>query len=194
MRKASFERVTAESAVSVTLDLDDYASCDVTTTSRMFDHLLAQWAFAARCGLRLDAQSRDGIQHHVVEDAAIALGSALDRALGDRAGIERYACRTVPMDDALVRCALDLGGRGYARVALALASERIEDLQSVLIAHAFSSFATAARSGLHLDALAGSDPHHLAEAAFKALGIASRAAWSIDRAMPLRIPSTKDVV
>ena len=130
--------------------------------------------------LEIEARSLDGIRHHVIEDVAIALGQSIDEALGTRAGIVRYGECTLPMDDALVRAAVDFGGRIYARTALDLRVERIEDLECVMIAHVFGSIAANARATIHIDRLAGEDPHHVAEGAFKALGRACASAWSLD--------------
>jgi imidazoleglycerol-phosphate dehydratase len=191
MRSAVQERATAETSARVELALDDFAMPSIRTGCRMFDHLLAQWAFHSKSTLHIEARSLDGIQHHLVEDIAIVLGRALDEALGDRRGITRYASATIPMDDALVRAAVDFGGRSYCRTALSLSVATIEDLNAGLIAHALSSLAVNARICLHVDQLAGTDPHHGAEAAFKALARASRSAWSIAADTPLVIPSTK---
>jgi imidazoleglycerol-phosphate dehydratase len=181
MRNASRSRQTTETSVRCALTFDgDMQSVRVETGVAMFDHLLAQFAFHARIGLEVDARSLDAIRHHVIEDVAIVLGACLDEALGNRSGIARYGEVTLPMDDALVRVAVDLGGRIYARTDLALGVERIEDLETVMIAHVFTSLAANARATLHVDALAGEDPHHKAEAAFKALGRACAQGWSRD--------------
>jgi imidazoleglycerol-phosphate dehydratase len=193
MRSGVVERRTKESDVRAELLLDASNPPQIETGVRMFDHLLEQLAFHSRCTLQLRAASLDGLQHHVVEDAAIVLGRALDAALGDRFGIERYGEATIPLDEALVRAVVDLGGRAYARITLALDCERIEDLAAPMIPHVLSSFAQNARMALHVDVLAGSDPHHVAEAAFKALARALARAWSRDRA-PAAVPSTKGAI
>jgi imidazoleglycerol-phosphate dehydratase len=193
MRSAHDVRKTKESAVSISLALDAPAQVRVDTGIRMFDHLLEQWAFHARVALDVDARSLDGIVHHLVEDAAIALGCTLSQALGSRAGIARYGCVTLPMDDALVRCSLDFGGRAFARVDLALRRECIEDLPVDLVRHFFASFAANVPAALHVDRLSGEDEHHIVEAAFKALARACRAAWTLDPAFTGAI-STKELV
>lgn len=190
MRKGSCERATEETSVRISIDIDAPVPANIATGYAMFDHLLAQWAFYARAGLSLSAQSFDRIEHHLVEDVAIALGEACCEALGERFGIERAACVVQPMDDALVRCAIDLSGRAYVRVDLGVLPERIEDLSSPLLAHFFQSFGARLRASLHVDRLNGEDPHHVVEAAFKALGRACRAAWARDASMH-EIPSTK---
>ncbi|HTU70080.1 MAG TPA: imidazoleglycerol-phosphate dehydratase [Candidatus Baltobacteraceae bacterium] len=180
MRSAARQRQTSETSVRVSLALDGEPSVRVETGIVMLDHLLGAFAFHARAGLEVEARSLDAIRHHLIEDVAIVLGGALDDALGDRSCIARYGAVTLPMDDALVRCAVDLGGRIYARTALDLRAERIEDLETVMIPHVVGTLAANARATIHLDRLAGEDPHHLAEAAFKALGRACAAAWSLD--------------
>lgn len=180
MRSANRLRQTTETSVRLALALDGETRVRVETGIVMLDHLLAQFAFHARIGLEIEARSLDAIRHHLIEDVAIALGSALDEALGDRARIARYGEVTLPMDDALVRVAVDLGGRIYARTALDLRVERIEDFETAMIAHVVASLAANARATIHVDKLAGEDPHHIAEAAFKALGRACAQACAFD--------------
>jgi imidazoleglycerol-phosphate dehydratase len=180
MRSADRLRQTTETSVELALALDGERSVRVQTGIVMLDHLLAQFAFHARIGLDVEARSLDAIRHHLIEDVAITLGNALDEALGDRSRIARYGEVTLPMDDALVRVAIDLGARIYARTALDLRVERIEDLETVMIAHIIGSLAAHARATIHVDKLAGEDPHHVTEAAFKALGRACAQAWAFD--------------
>ena len=113
MRSASRLRQTTETSVRVALTLDGEPKVRIETGLLMLDHLLAQFAFHARAGLEIEARSLDAIRHHLIEDVAIVLGAALDEALGDRSQIARYGEVTLPMDDALVRVAVDLGGRIY---------------------------------------------------------------------------------
>jgi imidazoleglycerol-phosphate dehydratase len=192
VRSFAFERKTAETVVQAALTLDSSEAPDVATGVRMLDHLLQQFAFHAPVGLRLNARSLDGLEHHVVEDVAIALGESLRGALGERRGIERFGAVLLPMDDALVRVAVDLGGRAYARVALDLTGERIEDLTAEMVPHFFASFASHAGIVLHVDRLAGSNAHHVVEAAFKALGRACAAGWCLRDGVAARPSSTKD--
>jgi imidazoleglycerol-phosphate dehydratase len=176
VREAQAERRTSECSIAVRLELDAGGPPRVATGIRMLDHLLAQLAFAGGIGLNVEARSHDGILHHLAEDVAIAVGGAFDRALEARSGIARFGEAHVAMEDALVRSVVDLAARPYARIALALRTERIEDLDAVLIEHVLRSFATNARLTIHIDALAGRDPHHVAEAAFKSAGRALAAA------------------
>ncbi len=193
MRSASRLRQTSETSIRLRLTLDGNNGVQIATGIAMFDHLLAQFAFHARAGLEIEARSLDAIRHHLIEDVAIALGEALAEALGDRARIARYGEVTLPMDDALVRVAVDLGGRSYARTALGLRVERIEDFETVMLPHVIGSFAANARATIHVDRLAGDDPHHIAEAAFKALGRACAQAWSVDPRFD-GVASTKGVL
>jgi imidazoleglycerol phosphate dehydratase HisB len=193
MRCASAERTTRETAVTVTVDLDASGPASVSTGSPMLDHLLKAFALHAGMALTVQADSKDAIAHHLVEDVAIVLGQALAQALGERTCVSRYGDALVAMDDALVRCALDIGGRSYARTVLNLRRERIEDLASDMIPHFFGSLAANAGFTLHLDAIAGDDDHHIAEAAFKAFARASRAAWSRASGL-LPVLSTKGIL
>lgn len=188
MRNATRSRETRETQIIVSINLDQSAPPVIATGIVMLDHLLEQFAFHSGCALQVRAQSLDAIQHHLVEDVAILLGDALGSALGDRNGIERYGCAVIPMDDALARVAVDLGGRAYARTNLSLGVQQVEGLATALISHFFASLANNARIGLHADLLAGTDPHHCVEAAFKALARACATAWAQTRT---GIPSTK---
>lgn len=167
MRKGSCERVSGETAVAVAIEVGgDF--CAISTGLRMFDHLLAQLALHSGFGLNVEARSIDHIEHHLIEDTGIVLGLALADALEDRTGIARYGSAVVPMDDALVRAVIDVSGRGYARINLPIAAEQIEGLEVAMIAHFFRSFSNNALVTFHVDLLAGEDPHHCIEAAFKA--------------------------
>jgi imidazoleglycerol phosphate dehydratase HisB len=155
----------------------------VATGTGLYDHFLEQLGFHAGFDLELEAVGDlETGPHHTVEDAALTLGEALDAALGDRRGIARYGDAVVPMDDALARASIDLGGRPWAELRL----ERDPGLAE----HALRSFAQAGRLALHVEAT-GRDPHHVAEAAFKATGRALRAAV---RPEGSAIPSTKGVL
>lgn len=182
-RRTRYVRATAETAVRVRLGLDGAGRVRVTTGAGLYDHLLEQLAFHGNLDLLVDgAGDLETGAHHTAEDTAIAVGEALDRALGDRRGIARYGSAVVPMDDALARAAVDLGGRRGAEIELA------ED--PGLARHALESFAHAGRMTLHVSAT-GRDPHHVAEAACKAVGRALRQAVRCDGE---ELPSTKGVL
>jgi histidinol-phosphate aminotransferase/imidazoleglycerol-phosphate dehydratase/histidinol-phosphatase len=182
-RRVRHVRSTAETRVRVRLALDGASRVRVATGAGLYDHFLEQLAFHAGFDLVLEAAGDlETGEHHTAEDAAIALGEALDRALGDRRGIARFGDAVVPMDDALARAAVDLGGRAAAELRL--------ELDPGLADHVLRSLAQAARAGLHVEA-EGRDPHHVAEAAFKAVGRALRAAV---RAEGADLPSTKGLL
>jgi histidinol-phosphate/aromatic aminotransferase/cobyric acid decarboxylase-like protein/imidazoleglycerol phosphate dehydratase HisB len=182
-RRTRLLRATAETRIRVRLSLDGASRVRIATGAGLYDHLLEQLAFHAGFDLVLEAVGDlETGPHHTVEDAALALGEALDRALGDRRGIARYGDAVVPMDDALARASIDLGGRAWADVRL--------EREPGLAQHALQSLAQAARLALHVEST-GSDEHHVAEAAFKAVGRALRTAV---RAEGKGIPSTKGVL
>jgi imidazoleglycerol-phosphate dehydratase len=168
MRKGSYERVSLETEVAAEVELTGEL-ISISTGLRMFDHLLGQLALHSGLGLQIEARSLDGIDHHLIEDTGIAVGRAIADALSDRTGIARYGNAIVPMDDALVRAVIDVGGRSYARINLPIAAKRIEGLEVAMIAHFFRSLSSNALVTLHVDLLAGEDPHHCIEAAFKAV-------------------------
>ncbi len=182
-RRARTVRATAETRLATRLALDGASRVRVATGAGLYDHFLEQLAFHAGFDLVLEgAGDFETGDHHTAEDAALALGGALDAALGDRRGIARYGDAVVPMDDALARAAVDLGGRANAELRL--------ELDPGLAAHMLASFAQAARASIHVEA-SGRDAHHVAEAAFKAVGRALRAAVSVEGS---GLPSTKGLL
>ncbi len=182
-RRVRYLRATAETRVAVRLGLDGASRVRVATGAGIYDHFLEQLAFHAGVDLVLEASGDlETGPHHTAEDAALALGEALDRALGDRRGIARYGDAVVPMDDALARASIDLGGRPWCECKL--------EREPGLAEHMFQSFSQAGRLGLHVEAT-GRDEHHIAEAAFKAVGRALRTAIRLEGAS---IPSTKGIV
>jgi imidazoleglycerol-phosphate dehydratase len=176
-RSATIERVTGETSVRGQLALDGTGAADVRTGIGMLDHLLTALARHARLDLTLtctgDLQVDD---HHTAEDCGIALGQALDRALGDRRGITRFGWAYAPLDEALARAVVDCSGRGLALVDLGLEREALGALACENVGHVLSSLATTARVTLHVDVLRGANDHHRAEAAFKAVALALRQA------------------
>lgn len=190
MRTADVHRTTLETDVRVTLDLDGWGAADVSTGVGFYDHLLTAFAHHGLFDLTVATTGDLHIdEHHTVEDTALVLGQAFAEALGQRAGIVRYGDASVPMDESLATAVVDVGGRPYAVVDLPFGAERIGALGTQMIPHAVESFARTAGLTIHLHGT-GRNDHHLAEAAFKALARALRAAVTID---PRRegIPSTK---
>jgi imidazoleglycerol-phosphate dehydratase len=179
-RRASVERRTRETHVRLTIDLDGTGAASVGTGVGFYDHLLRSLAHHALFDLDVEATGDLEVdEHHTVEDVALVLGGALSEALGERAGIQRFGEASVPMDEALATAVVDLSGRPYAVLDLVFSSERVGSLPLQLVPHALESFAQAAGLTLHLRA-AGRNDHHVAEASFKALARALRAAVAFD--------------
>lgn len=176
-RRAQVERRTAETTVTVELRLDGGGQAEVRTGIGFLDHLLTALVRHARFDLTLRCDGDLHVDdHHTAEDTALALGQALDRALGDRRGIARFGWALTPLDEALARVAVDLSGRPYADVHLGLTRGALGTLSAENVPHVLRSFATAARLTLHADVLKGDNDHHRAEAAFKAVALALRQA------------------
>lgn len=190
-RTASIVRNTSETSIKIEIDLDGRGQWDTRTGIRFLDHMISHVAKHGVFDIKVAANGPD--QHHVVEDVAICLGQALNKALGEKRGIVRMAHAVVPMDEALVLVAVDIGGRGYARIEATL-GDKVEDLSSDLVRHFLESFAIEGRFNLHAKVLEGINDHHKVEALFKALGRALGAATRIDERLAGQIPSTKDVI
>jgi imidazoleglycerol-phosphate dehydratase len=189
-RHASVTRTTRETDVTVSLDLDGSGIAEISTGVGFYDHLLSSLAHHALFDLTIRASGDLEVDdHHTVEDVALVLGSALAEALGDRAGIQRFGDATVPMDESVATVVVDVGGRPYAVVDLPFRGEKAGALTLQLVDHALEAFARTSGTTLHVHG-AGRNDHHLAEAAFKALARALRAAVEPD---PRRrgVPSTK---
>ena len=191
-RRATTSRETKETKVSVTLDLDGRGDANVSTGIGMLDHLLSQIAKHGIIDIALEAKGDLHIdEHHTVEDIGLALGKALDDALGSREGIVRMADALVPLDEALASVAVDLSGRGYAVLEVEWTDTRIGELPADLLSHLLWSLASEGKFNLHARVLAGVNDHHKAEAAFKALGRALGAASRLEPRRSGSAPSTK---
>lgn len=191
-RTATVTRETTETKIGVKLALDGVGKFEIKTGNKMFDHMLTHIAQHGLLDITISASGWD--QHHLVEDVAISLGQALNRALGDKRGITRMGHATVPMDDALALVAVDLSGRGYALVDASFKRKKIGDLESDLVRHFLETFGLEAKMNLHVKVLAGINDHHKAEAIFKALGRALDTATRIDARLSGKVPSTKGVI
>lgn len=179
-RTAHISRVTAETRVEVSIDLDGTGSAEVATGIGMLDHLLTAFAHHSLIDVSLTTAGDLHIDdHHTVEDSMLALGEAIDTALGDRSGISRYGDARVPMDESVAACAIDVGGRAYAVITASFHGERLGGLSTQMIEHALEAFSRSGRLTLHMEA-AGRNDHHVAEAMFKALARATRGAVSVD--------------
>jgi len=179
-RRVSLDRTTRETTISLTLDLDGTGRSEIATGIGFYDHLLGSLAHHGLFDLEVRAKGDLHVdEHHTVEDVALVLGSAFAAALGDRAGITRFGDARVPMDEALADAVIDIGGRPYAVIELPFRGERAGQLPLQLVEHALEAFARTAGATLHVSGV-GRNDHHLAEAAFKALGRALRAACAPD--------------
>jgi len=176
-RTAERERSTKETTITCRLNLDGAGKIAVATGIGFLDHMLTALAFHAGWDLDLECSGDLEVDdHHTAEDCALALGEALDAALGDRAGIVRFGSAYAPLDDALARSVVDFSGRPWPQVELGLKREMLGALASENVGHALSSLAISARCALHVDVLRGDNDHHRAEAAFKATALALRGA------------------
>ncbi|MDF0601745.1 imidazoleglycerol-phosphate dehydratase HisB [Psychromarinibacter sp. C21-152] len=192
MRTASIARKTAETDISVEIDLDGTGVHDMATGVGFFDHMLDQLARHSLIDMTVKATGDLHIDgHHTVEDTGIALGQALAQAVGDKRGIRRYGACLLPMDDALVRAALDLSGRPYLVWDVALPAAKIGTFDTELVREFFQALATHGGITLHVEALHGLNAHHIAEAAFKAVARALREAVETDPRTADAVPSTK---
>jgi len=192
MRTATVTRKTSETDVSVTVNLDGTGRHAIATGVGFYDHMLAQLARHSLIDLEIRTVGDLHIDaHHTVEDTAIALGQAVGEALGDRAGITRFGHAYAPMDETLTRVALDISGRPFLVWKVAFSQPRLGEMDTELIGHVFLSFAQAAGLTLHAETLYGTNNHHIAESAFKALARALRMAIAIDPRIAGAIPSTK---
>jgi imidazoleglycerol-phosphate dehydratase len=194
-RTGEVTRVTRESRVEVTLNLDGSGHGDIATGIGFLDHMLDSLARHARFDLTVKAEGDLHVdQHHTAEDVGITLGQALDRALGARRAIRRFGDALVPLDEALAQVAIDLGGRPWASLDLPFRGQMIGGLSSEMIPHLLQSFAMDGRFALHARLLAGDNDHHRAEATFKALARALDDATRPDPRLGDEVPSTKGVI
>ena len=192
MRRASLSRRTHETEIEISLDLDGTGVADISTGIGFLDHMLDQIARHALVDLTIKARGDLHIDmHHTTEDTAIVLGQAFRQALGDMAGIARYADVHLPMDETLTRVALDFSGRPFLVFRTVFSQPKIGDFDTQLVQEFFQGFASHAMLTLHVETLYGSNNHHIAESCFKGLARALRVAIAIDPRQAGRIPSTK---
>jgi imidazoleglycerol-phosphate dehydratase len=194
MRTARVERRTKETDIAVELSLDGKGKSDIKTPLSFMTHMLENFAKHSRFDLKITAEGDVHVDdHHLVEDLGIVLGSALDKALGDKKGIARMGCASVPMDDSLAHIALDLSGRPYAKVNLKFSEfkdAKLGDVSKEAIPHFFESFAHNGRFNLHIN-VDGENDHHKVESCFKAV---ARALYEATRIKHDDTPSTKGVL
>ncbi len=192
MRTATLTRKTAETAITVTVNLDGSGLYDNQTGIGFFDHMLDQLARHSLIDTTIRASGDLHIDdHHTVEDVGITLGQALSAALGDKRGIRRYGACLLPMDDAQIRAALDLSARPFLICNLAFPTPKIGTFDTELVREFFQALSTHAGITLHIDQLHGFNSHHIAEATFKAVARALRDAVEVDPRKADAVPSTK---
>jgi len=195
VRKAIVERLTTETKIRLGLNLDGTGRFDNRTGVRFLDHMLDLVARHGAFDLMIRARGDlDVDQHHTVEDVGIALGEGVNKALGDRKGINRAGYFVMPMDETLAVAAIDLGGRPHTIVDTKVKVRLVGDLQSELVHDFFEGFAIAARANVHLKVMYGRSNHHKIEACFKAFARALRVACAKDSRMAKMLPSTKELL
>ena len=191
IRNAKIDRITNETDIKLVLNLDGSGKSTIKTGIPFFDHMLDQFTFHSQIDLNLDAKGDLGIDcHHTVEDCGICLGTAFSNALGDKRGVNRYGFFLLPMDDALIRVALDFSGRSFLNWNVKFPTSSVGNFDLELVREFFNSFSTNSRATIHVDMLNGFNSHHIAEAVFKSMGKAIKMAITKDKRLD-SIPSTK---
>ncbi|MEI6461453.1 MAG: imidazoleglycerol-phosphate dehydratase HisB [Verrucomicrobiota bacterium] len=192
VRQATIRRDTAETKINLTVNLDGQGTSEISTGVAFFDHMLTLFSRHALVDLKLKADGDTDVDyHHTVEDVGIVLGQAIKEALGDKAGIRRYGFFILPMDETLARCVIDLSNRPMMVYQVEITNYMVKDFNIALVREFFQGFANALGCNLHLKLEYGEEPHHIAEALFKAFARALRAAVEIDARQGGRVPSTK---
>lgn len=195
MRKSEIERTTAETSVRVSLDIDGTGEAEISTGVGFMDHMLTLFSRHGRVDLNVYCEGDTYVDdHHSVEDIGIVLGTAFKEALGDMAGIERYADIILPMDEALIMAAVDISGRACLCWDVEIPAEKIGTFDTELAEEFFAAFVRTAGVTLHVRKLAGRNSHHIVEGVFKAFGRVMRKAAAVDSALEGAIPSTKGVL
>ena len=189
-RKASINRSTKETTISVSVNLDGTGNTSIKTGINFIDHLITSFGKHGMMNLKVTAKSNDGIEHHLIEDTGITIGSAIDKALGNRSGITRFSFSSVPMDEALAETSLDLVKRQYHKITLLTKRTKIEGISKEDLEHFFFSLAQNLNCCIHVTVKYGDNDHHKIEAAIKSMAVAIRNAASNDPKQK-GIPSTK---
>ena len=195
MRTAEITRKTAETDISLKLNIDGTGFSEISTGCGFLDHMLTLFAKHGRFDLSISCAGDKYVDyHHTVEDIGIALGAAIKEALGDKRGIRRYGDTILPMDEALILTAIDISGRGYLGYELQIPTEKVGDFDTELVEEFFLGFVRNADVTLHIRQLAGTNSHHIIEGAFKSFARSLREAVAVDEAFADEIPSTKGVL
>jgi imidazoleglycerol-phosphate dehydratase len=189
-RTSKIKRSTKETEVSVSVNIDGTGKTSINTGISFLDHLITSFGKHSMIDLQVKSKSKDNIEHHLIEDTAISIGSAIDKALGTRSGITRFSYASVPMDESLAEASLDLVKRPYYKVDLMIKRNKIEGMSQEDIEHFFQSLVQNLNSCIHLTVKYGENDHHKIESAIKSLAVALRIASSKDKKQK-GIPSTK---
>jgi imidazoleglycerol-phosphate dehydratase len=189
-RTSKIKRTTKETDVSVNVNLDGHGKTSVNTGISFLDHLITAFGKHSMIDLQVKSKSLDKIEHHLIEDIAIAIGSAVDKALGNRSGIIRFSYASVPMDESLAEASIDLVKRPYSKISLSLKRTKIEGISKEDLEHFVQSLLQNLNSCIHLTVKYGENDHHKIESAIKSLAVAFRIAASKDKKQK-GIPSTK---
>ena len=189
-RKLKTKRETKETSVSVSVNIDGSGKVSIDTGIRFLDHLITSFGKHSMLDLSIKAKSKDRIEHHLIEDTAITIGSSIDKALGNRSGITRFSYSSVPMDESLAETSLDLVKRPYSKVNLLMKRSKIEGMSKEDIEHFMQSLTQNLNCCVHIIVKYGDNDHHKIEAAIKSLAVALRNASSKDKKQK-GIPSTK---
>ena len=195
MRSVNIDRKTAETDISLSLNLDGTGACEINTGCGFLDHMLTLFAHHAGFDLKVTCKGDTDVDfHHSVEDIGIVLGDALAEALGDKKGITRYGSFILPMDEALIMTAIDISGRGHLSYGLEIPTARVGQFDTELVQEFFISLTRRAGITLHIRQLAGFNTHHIIEGAFKSVARSLGIAVKIDPSKADAIPSTKGVL
>lgn len=195
MRTYSTTRKTAETDITLSLNIDGTGKSEIDTGCGFLDHMLTLFAKHARFDLSVKCIGDTQVDyHHTAEDIAIVLGTAISECIGDAKGINRYGHIILPMDESLILCAVDLSGRAYLNYDLHIPTEKVGDFDTELIEEFMVAFSRCAKMNLHLKQLDGTNSHHIIEGSFKALARAMKTAVAIDEKYKDEIPSTKGIL
>ena len=190
IRKSKIKRETKETSVSISLNVDGSGKTSVDTGNGFLDHLITSFGKHSMLDLAVKAKSKDKIEHHLIEDTAIAVGTSIDKALGSRVGITRFSYASVPMDESLAETSLDLVKRPYSKITLLIKRNSIEGISKEDIEHFFKSLTQNLNACIHVTVKYGENDHHKIEAAIKSLAVALRNASLTDKKQK-GVPSTK---
>jgi imidazoleglycerol-phosphate dehydratase len=189
-RKATINRSTKETTITVSVNIDGTGNTNIKTGINFIDHLITSFGKHGMMDLKVNAKSNDGIEHHLIEDTAITIGQAIDKALSSRRGITRFSYASVPMDESLAEASIDLVKRPFSKLTLSIKRSKIENVSKEDLEHFFQSLLQNLNSCIHLTVKYGDNDHHKVESAIKSLAVGFRSASSYDKKQK-GIPSTK---